>query len=79
MTKYDSEVDTLRDITIVDQIKVCEKFYLKHLKRDICNATDISSVKVLREKGYKPITNSFLNATLGVNNHIYNTPTDMMN
>ena len=32
----------------------------------------------MERKGYHPIINPFFNASFGVDNHIYNTPTDLM-
>jgi hypothetical protein len=76
--QYDPQEDTLRDMNIVEQIKEGENIYLNQLKGEKCNAEDKIYLENLGGKGYHPITNPFFKAPFGVNNHIYNTPTDLM-
>ena len=76
--QYDPQEDTLRDMNIVEKIKEGENIYLKQLKGEKCNAEDKSFLENLGKKGYHPITNPFFKAPFGVNNHVYNTPTDLM-
>jgi hypothetical protein len=76
--QYDPKKDKLRDMSMVEQIKEGETIYLQHLNGEKCNVDDVNLLKDLQEKGYHPINNPFFNAPFGVNNHIYNTPTDVM-
>ena len=57
--QYDPKKDTLRDMTIVEEIKEGEIIYLKHLRGEKCNADETRFVKDLAKKGYHPITNPF--------------------
>jgi len=65
-------------MSMVEQIKEGQSIYIKLLKGDKCNAEDTSLLKNLQEEGYHSINNPFFKASFGVNNHIYNTPTDVM-
>ena len=43
-----------------------------------CNRADNKRLQALEEKGYHPINNPFFNAPFGNDNHIYNSPVDLM-
>ena len=43
-----------------------------------CNRADNKILQALEEKGYHPINNPFFNAPFGNDNHIYNSPVDLM-
>jgi hypothetical protein len=76
--RYDPNRDTLRDMSIVEQIRRGSQIYQKHLTGDKNSEEERNLIKDLRDKGYHPIVNPFFNAPFGENNHIYNTPTDLM-
>jgi hypothetical protein len=75
---YNPKVDKLRDMSVVEQIKNGEKAYLKYLNGNRYTPEELNSLKDLQEKGYHPIINPFFKAPFGDNNHIYNSPTDIM-
>ena len=75
---YNPEVDTLRDISVKEQVKVCAKIYHKQLTNNHITSVERNLLKDLQDRGYHPINNPFFEAPFGVNNHIYNSPTDIM-
>ena len=75
---YDPTVDTLRSISIKDKVNECAIIYQKQLRKEKTTIVEKALLKDLQDKGYNPINNPFFNAPFGVNNHIYNTPTDLM-
>ena len=76
--QYNPIVHTLRDLSVVQQIKDGEKSFQKYLNGERYAAEELQSLKNLQGKGYHPIFNPFFNAPFGENNHIYNSPTDVM-
>jgi hypothetical protein len=76
--EYNRNRDTLRNISVVEQIEVCAKIYQKKLTGLKNTKAEEDLLDDLEDKGYHPIINPFSNAPFGENNHIYNTPTDVM-
>ena len=76
--EYNRNRDTLRNISVVEQIKECVKIYQKKLTGLKNTKAEEDLLDDLEDKGYHPIINPFSNAPFGENNHIYNTPTDVM-
>jgi hypothetical protein len=77
-SQYDPDNDTLRDLSIVPQIEECAEIYQKQLKGEKTSDAQRQLLANLEDKGYHPINNPFFNAPFGDDNHIYNTPTDLM-
>ena len=65
-------------MTIVDQIQKCAAIYQKHLAGVKCSIAEHNLLKDLQDKGHHPIINPFFDAPFGIDNHIFNTPTDIM-
>jgi hypothetical protein len=76
--QYKPKGHTLRDIAMEGPIRDGETIFLKYLKGERYTSDETAQLKDLQEKGYHPISNPFFKAPFGVNNHIYNTPTDVM-
>ena len=76
--QYNPKRDSLRNMTIVDQIKKCAAIYQKHLAGVKCSIAEHNLLKDLQDKGHHPIINPFFDAPFGIDNHIFNTPTDIM-
>jgi hypothetical protein len=55
-----------------------KKSFFKSFEGGRFSRTDKLTLKALENEGYHPINNPFFNAPFGVDNHIYNTPTDLM-
>ena len=76
--QYNRNIHELRDLSEVRNIEECEEIFLKSLRGGKYSREESKQLRELEEKGYHPISNPFFNAPFGVDNHIYNTPTDLM-
>jgi hypothetical protein len=76
--QYKRNIHNLRDLAEVQNIVECEEIFLKSLKGGKYSKAESKKLKALEQKGYHPMNNPFFNAPFGVENHIYNTPTDLM-
>ena len=77
--QYDSNTDTLRDMTIKNNIKAGVVIYEKYLTNVKITQAERKILNELTDNGYHSINNSFFEATFGLNNHIYKSSTDVMN
>ena len=62
----------------VKNIIECKEILLKKLKGIKYIKVERKKLEASESKGYHPIMNLFFNASFGADNHIYNTPTDLM-
>jgi hypothetical protein len=77
--QYKHNIHKFREMSIVPNIRECGEIFEKVLQQGgKWDANEKQIVDALGEKGYHPIINPFFNAPFGVDNHIYNTPVDLM-
>ena len=62
----------------IQNIRECDEISEKSLKGGKYSKAESKRLQELQEKGYHPINNPFFNAPFGKDNHIYNTPVDLM-
>jgi len=76
--QYKPVEHNLRDLEVVQNIIELEEIFENKLKGVKCSKEENQQIKALEEKEYHLINNPFFNTAFGVDNHIYNTPVDLM-